>query len=72
MDDLRKADVHENNYFKGFPPDDLKKRYLQFSVFMEQVNNTLDLTREATIDQFSRRVHDIVMANAALAEATKE
>ncbi|AXH73963.1 MAG: hypothetical protein [Microviridae sp.] len=62
VEDLRKASVQENNYFKNFDEVDLKRRYLKFSVFMEEVNNTLDLTREATIDQFTRRVHDLVFA----------
>jgi len=57
-------DVHENNHFKNHSPDDLRKRYLQFTVFMEQLNFILELKRDATVEQFATRVHDLVMAAA--------
>lgn len=56
--------VHENNYFKNHQAEDIRKRYMQFSVFMEQLNNTLGLDRSATVEQFASRVHDLVMAAA--------
>lgn len=58
------VDVHENNYFKNHDPADIRKRYMQFSVFMEQLNSTLGLDRSASVEQFATRVHDLVMAAA--------
>lgn len=59
---IKVPEVHENNYFKDSGADDLRKRYLRFSVFMEELNNTLELNRDASVEQFAQRVHDLVMA----------
>lgn len=59
---IKVPEVHENNYFKNNDADDLRRRYLRFSVFMEELNNTLDLSRNASVEQFAQRVHDLVMA----------
>jgi len=37
---------------------------MRFSVFMEALNNNLDLDRTASVEQFARRIHDLVMAAA--------
>lgn len=60
--DQKVVDVQENNYFKNFDPMDIRKRYMQFSVFMESLNNTLGLDRTASVEQFAARIHDLVMA----------
>lgn len=54
--------MHESNHFRNLTDEEIRKRYLQFSVFMEQVNNTLGLDRYATVDQFAARVNDLVTA----------
>lgn len=54
--------VHENNYFKDFPAEDIRRRYMKFSVMMEGVNESLDLSRQASVDQFALRVRDLVLA----------
>lgn len=60
--DIRRAKVQENNYFKNHPEDELRKRYLKFNAFMETMYETLELPRNATMEQFAQRVYDIVMA----------
>jgi len=55
-------EVHENNYFKDMPAEDIRRRYMKFSVMMEGVNESLDLTRSANVDQFALRVRDLVLA----------
>ena len=58
----QKQDVHENNYFKDMPLDEVHMRYVKFSVFMEETNKALDLPNTATIEQFAHRIRDIVYA----------
>jgi len=58
--------IHENNYFKNHEEMDIRKRYMKFSVFMEQVNESLSLDRNATVEQFAARVNDLVSAAAAV------
>lgn len=60
--DAEKEEVQENNYFKEFDKQLLQKKYLQFTVYMEAVNDVLELSRESTVEQFAKRVHDLVMA----------
>jgi len=55
-------EVHENNYFKDMPLDEVHMRYVKFSIFMEETNKALDLPNTATVDQFATRIRDIVYA----------
>jgi len=56
------TEVHENNYFKDMSVEDIRRRYMKFSVMMEGVNEALDLNRSANVDQFALRVRDLVLA----------
>jgi len=58
------SEVHENNYFKDMPLEEVRNRYVKFSVFMTEVNQALDLENHtATIDQMAHRIRDLVYAN---------
>jgi len=59
----KKAEVHENNHFKNHPLEDVKKKYVRFSIFMEILNDALELDpKTATIEQFAHRIRDLVYA----------
>lgn len=53
-------DVQENNYFKDHEKEIVVKKYLQFTVFMEALNEVLELDRYATVDTFARRIAQLV------------
>ena len=59
----KKADVHENNFFKDMDIEEVHRRYVRFSVFMESVNEALSLDNHSTIETFAFRVRDLVYAN---------
>lgn len=54
--------MNEDNHFRNHDVSIIRKKYLQFTVYMEALNEVLELPREATVEQFSRRIHDIVLA----------
>jgi len=56
--------VHENNHFKNHADTDIRKKYMEFTVFMTSLNNTLELDRTAGIEQLAQRIHDLCMAAA--------
>jgi len=55
--------VHENNYFKDMPLEEVRSRYVKFSVFMTEVNKVLDLENHtATLDGLALRIRDLAYA----------
>jgi len=52
--------VHENNFFKDHETAVIKKKYLQFTVFMEALNEVLELDRYATVETFARRIQHLI------------
>lgn len=61
MDNQRQAEVQENNHFKYHEPQEVRKKYMEFTVFMTALNQTLELNKDATVEQFAARIHDLVM-----------
>lgn len=61
---VEEVHVHENNYFKDYDPREVRKKYMEFTVFMTALNQTLCLDKNSGVEQFSARVHDLVMAAA--------
>jgi len=51
---------HESNYFKDHEIPVIKKKYLQFTVFMEALNEVLELDRYATVETFARRIQHLI------------
>lgn len=66
QENVLQATMQENNHFKTFEPEEIRVRYMRFSVFMEALNNNLDLDRSATVEQFARRISDLVQAAATV------
>jgi len=52
--------VQENNYFADHENAVIKKKYLQFTVFMEAMNEVLELDRYATVETFARRIQHLI------------
>jgi len=58
-----KVQVHENNYFKDHTLEDVRHRYVRFSVLMEYLNEILELNAHtANVEQFAHSVRDLVYA----------
>jgi len=45
------------------PMEEVHRRYVRFSVFMESVNEALSLDNHATIEVLAHRIRDLVYAN---------
>lgn len=60
--EIRAEDVHENNYFKGRDIEEMRKKYVKFSILMEAVNETIELPNSATVEQFANRIRDLIYA----------
>jgi len=61
-EEVKKAEIQENNHFRDHSVEEIRKKYLQFTVYMEALNAVLELPIDATLGQFSTRIHDLVMA----------
>jgi len=66
--DFREAEVHENNHFKDHEIEQVAKKYLQFTVYMEALNEVLELDRYATVEQFARRIAHLIEREQSLRE----
>jgi len=62
IEELRKAEMPDNNFFKNYSKDEIRKKYLMMNVLMEILHDTIELEHHATIDQFARRVSDLAIA----------
>jgi len=56
----------ENNYFTDHEDAQIKKKYLQFTVFMEALNQVLELDRYATVETFAIRIRHLVEREAII------
>lgn len=56
--------MHENNYFKEHEPHVIRRKYMEFTVFMTALNQTLELDKSNDVNKFAARIHDLVMAAA--------
>jgi len=62
ISDVRENPMNPDNHFQHTDVEVIRKKYLQFTVYMEALQDVLELDRFATIDQFAHRVRDIVLA----------
>lgn len=58
--DGHQLQVQENNWFKNHEVAVVVKKYLQFTVFMEALNEVLELDRYATVETFARRISELI------------
>jgi len=54
--------LNPDNYFHGMSLEDVRKKYIHFTVFMEHLNKVLELPIDANIETLSRRIYDLVYA----------
>jgi len=54
--------LNPDNYFHGMSIDEVRKKYIHFTVFMEHLNKVLELPIDANIETLSRRIYDLVYA----------
>jgi len=59
----KKRDFNQDNYFASMDIEETRKKYLQFSVFMEALNNVLGLNRHSSMDEFAHRIRDLIIAS---------
>lgn len=54
--------LNPDNYFRDMDIALVRKKYVHFTIFMEQVHNQLDLPLDADIDTLVRRIYDLAYA----------
>ena len=63
MNGGKKREFNQDNYFRDLDIELARKKYLQFSVLMEYLNEVLGLGRHASMDEFATRIRDLVIAS---------
>lgn len=58
----QKKKLNDDNFFKDHDLEVIRQKYIKFTVFMEAINDVLELGRETSVEQFAMRVRDIVYA----------
>lgn len=61
--DGKKSPLNPDNYFHGMPLWDVRRKYIRFTVYMEAINKELELQKDASIEQLSQRIYDLVYAS---------
>lgn len=59
----KRREFNQDNYFAHLEIELARKKYLQFSVLMELLNEVLGLGRHASLDEFGSRIRDLVIAS---------
>jgi len=54
--------MNPDNFYAKRDIEDVRVRFMDFSVLMKHVMNTLELDRHASVDQLSIRIRDLVIA----------
>lgn len=52
-----------DNHFEGRELDEVRRRYVKFTVLMEYLNDVLELGRHTDLDTFANRIRDLVIAS---------
>lgn len=56
--------TNPDNYFKNHSLELVRKKYIQQTVYMEALNQVLELNMDATADTFMMRVRDLIIASS--------
>jgi len=54
--------VNQDNYFRDFELEDIRKRYLKMTVFMETLHEVLELSFDSSGQQFMIRIGELITA----------
>lgn len=52
----------EENYFRDHDVELVRKKYIQFTVYMEAMNQVMELGLNASVEDFAFRIRDLVEA----------
>jgi len=55
--------TNPDNYFANHSVDLIRKKYIQQTVYMEALNQVLELNQDATAETFMQRVRDLIIAS---------
>lgn len=55
-------EMNEDNFFMNHSKESIAKKYMQFTVHMEALNETLELDNNVTLEIFALRVRDLIYA----------
>lgn len=58
-----KRAMNQDNYFEGMEKEEIAKRYVQYCVISEIMNQVLGLPITATLDEFAHRIQDLIIAS---------
>jgi len=56
--------TNPDNYFAKHSVEMIRKKYVQQMVFMEALNQVLELSQDANADTFMQRVRDLMIASS--------
>lgn len=59
-------ELPQDNYFEKHEKAIIAKKYLQFTVYMEALNEVLELENTANIESFAFRIRDLVLASQTI------
>jgi len=55
--------MNEDNYFKDHPVESVARKYVQMNVFIEALNEVLELDEKTTFEQLGYRIRDLSLAS---------
>lgn len=58
-----KRQMNQDNHFEGMEKEMIAKKYVQYCVISELMNQVLDLPLTATLDEFAHRIQDLLIAS---------
>jgi len=58
----KRSILPENNFYYGRQTKEVRRRYMQFSVFMEAMNESLELPQNSSPEDMTRRINDLMTA----------
>jgi len=62
--ETEQREVPEENHWQNHDEELIKKKYLQFMVMIEYLNNVLELPMDSKMSDLMKRSHDLYLVNA--------
>lgn len=58
--------MEENNHFINHTEEQLREKYIKFTVLMDFINQVLELEPSNTVDVFAQRVNNLISASRTI------
>lgn len=58
--------MEENNFFINHTEDQIREKYIKFTVLMDYINQTLELGTASTVEEFAMRVNNLISASRTI------